>query len=191
MTPFKQLLTHDPKRGVYGDCHRTAIGSIFDIPPEQMPHFYDRDRTEDQARQLVDEWLAARGLTQILLPFWEGGNHADSLGDVLSKVSRWNSGQYHLLSGTSRNSLGHSVVCLDGVIVHDPAPTDGGIIGPLDDGCYWVTFFGSSLASSRRTARRRPTKRSSAFARAGFTQAGSETGAPTFKPTKGNDNYSV
>jgi len=150
MTPFKQLFEHDPANGVYGDCHRTAIGSVFDIPPEQMPHFYERDRSEAEASHLVSEWLAARGMTQILVPVGAAPNAAGDVREVLSKIKRWNAGQYYLLSGTSRTGVGHTVVCLDDMIVSDPSRSDAGIVGPLDIGLYWLTFFGSALASSRR-----------------------------------------
>ncbi len=153
MIPYKQLFKHDPENGTYGDCHRTAIGSVFNIPPGQMPHFYDQDRSEAEAQHLLGEWLATRGLTQISLPFpvatpWA----ADDIREILSHIKRWNGGQYYLLSGSSRPGIGHTVVCLDDMILSDPSPTEAGINGPLEGGYYLVTFFGSSLASSKVVA---------------------------------------
>ena len=36
---YKQLNEHNPDEGVYGDCYRTAIGCLLNIPPEFVPHF--------------------------------------------------------------------------------------------------------------------------------------------------------
>ena len=36
---YKQLHKHDPDNGVWGDCHRTAIGCLLDIEPELIPNF--------------------------------------------------------------------------------------------------------------------------------------------------------
>lgn len=159
MTPYKQLFRHAPENGVWGDCHRTAIGSIFDVPPDQMPHFCDRDR--DDADRLVGEWLAERGLTQLQFPFACGDDPEGSLRAVLRLMRHWNPGQFYLLGGTSRSGYGHTVVCLDDAIVHDPSRDNLGIVGPLEEGCYLLTVFGTTETKAvkleelpRRTSRK-------------------------------------
>ena len=42
-----------------------------------------------------------------------------------------------------------SVVCRDGAIACDPGQDDPGIVGPCDDGFYWVTFFGALLPNAK------------------------------------------
>lgn len=52
---------------------------------------------------------------------------------------------YYLLGGDAGRGTGHTVVGFGGTIVHDPHPDNVGLIGPMDDGYYWVTFFGAKL----------------------------------------------
>lgn len=37
----------------------------------------------------------------------------------------------------------NAIVAGGGRIVHDPAPEGGGLVGPMDDGWYWVTYVGA------------------------------------------------
>jgi hypothetical protein len=52
-----------------------------------------------------------------------------------------NPGVFYLLGGQSRTDCGHSVVCLDDAIIWDPSLTDAGIVGPMEDGYYWITVL--------------------------------------------------
>lgn len=115
-----------------------------------MPHFCEGDR--DDANQLVDEWLAERGLTQLNFPFAAGDDPEESLRGLLFRMRHWNPGQFYLLGGTSRGGHGHTVVCLDDAIVHDPSRDNAGIVGPLKDGCYWLTLFGTMQAAAASRA---------------------------------------
>ena len=53
---------------------------------------------------------------------------------------------YWLLTATSRTGVHHVVVCRNGEIAHDPSQTDAGIVGPCDDGYWWVEFVGPGFA---------------------------------------------
>lgn len=141
MTPQKQLLRHDPDNGVYGDCHRAALASILDIPVAEVPHFAADDPDAVTFNQRVDAYLASRGLCRITSEF--GGA---SLGRILRLIQTLNPGVYFLLTGRSATGCNHTVVACDGEIVHDPSPTDAGIVGPCDDGLYWCVFLGAAIA---------------------------------------------
>ena len=39
MTPYKQLNHHDPDNGIIGDCYRTAIACLLDLPPDALPNY--------------------------------------------------------------------------------------------------------------------------------------------------------
>ena len=143
MTPRKQLFRHDPDAGVYGDCDRAAVASLLDMAVEGVPHFYDGiwagspDAEIEEAHGRRRRWLAGRGVRLIVLAL-----NSPDLDQLLGSVSTTNPGAYYLLVGESRNRTGHTVVCHDGGIVHDPSLDDSGIIGPEPrSGCYWVEFL--------------------------------------------------
>ena len=156
MIPVMQKNRHDPTNGIYGDCHRAAIASLLEIPIEDVPHFCDADSYLPDAEKLsVRErrWLSGRGLTSINVVY----PGETSLDDVLSTVDAVNPGIMFILGGTSVNGCGHSVVAGCGRVLHDPGfgePKDkhGSIIGPMEDGYWWLTFIGSSVAVNREAA---------------------------------------
>jgi hypothetical protein len=139
MTPLKQRFRHDPANGVYGDCHRSATASVLDLPLEDVPHFNHDGPDNETFHQRWLAFLADRKLVPINIAF----NGDAKLDELLDTVKNLNPGIYYLLGGTSRTGVGHTVVCLDGEIVHDPSLDDSGIVGPLD-GHWWVTFFGTA-----------------------------------------------
>lgn len=154
MKPQKQLYRHNPEQGVYGDCHRTAIAIVLDLDAEDVPHFMDgnfyRKGGGPKANDLFEAWLNERGIATISFPF-----PGESLARVLDTIAACNplSKPAFLLLGTSRTGVNHCVVACDGEIVCDPSLDDAGIIGPCDDGHYWVTFFGL-LDATKDPARR-------------------------------------
>lgn len=152
MRPQKQLNRHRPDDGVYGDCHRTAIAVALDMDAADVPHYMDGSRSGDEAHDLYETWLNERGICTISIVF-----HGDtSLSDILGTVALVNqrSRPVFILGGQSRSGCNHSVICCDGEIVCDPSQTDSGIIGPCDDGYYWLTFFGALQATNRATVAR-------------------------------------
>lgn len=155
MKPQKQLFRHRPDEGIYGDCHRTAIAIVLGMDAKDVPHFMDgapgrsdldAPEAAERAHNEVEAWLNARGICTINVLF--PGDI--SLDEVLRTISLVNtrSRPVFILGGQSKNGVNHSVVCCDGEIACDPALDDSGIVGPCDDGFYWVTFFGSLQASN-------------------------------------------
>lgn len=137
MTPVMQEFDHDPPKS-YGDCHRAAIASLLDLPLADVPHFAAGLPDGDpQFWERQDIWLRARGLALISIPI---------LGENVSKVClaaiAWNPGHPEfLLGGTSKLGCGHTVVADKSGIIHDPSKAQSGIVGPMNDGCYWVTYI--------------------------------------------------
>ena len=140
MTPYKQLIRHDPENGSYGDCWRTAIACILNRRPENVPHFM-HDGCEDNAEvnRRVARWLHGQGFSVVTIPF-EG-----DLPAILNMMKVVNPGVWWILAGTSRTGCNHSVIGRDDAIVHDPSPVDAGIVGPCDDGYYWLDFIGTGF----------------------------------------------
>lgn len=136
MTPHKQLFRHKPDQGIYGDCYRTAIACLLDLPPSDVPHVYDgRDDAIGKAR--MESWLSSHGKILIDVAY------ADSVQTVLSLHEHRYPSLHWILSGISANGCNHVVICRGGQIVHDPAQDDSGIVGPCDDGHVWTTFLGA------------------------------------------------
>lgn len=142
MTPQKQLIRHCPELGLYGDCHRAALASILDLPILSVPNFMEGLGPKDgkEFESLERSFLASLGLRPIVCPY-----QVDSLQDLLTSVKQCNPGVYALLGGHSMRGVGHTVVMFDGEIIFDPHPSNCGILGPMDDGYYWVTYIGKLL----------------------------------------------
>lgn len=156
MKPQKQLLRHKPAEGIFGDCYRTAIAIALDLDAASVPHFMDSAVSGDEASAKAEAWLNARGMTQLNILF-PGDVPLQKILDSIAAVNQ-RARPVFLLTGTSRNGCAHVVVACNGDIVCDPAIDDSGIIGPCDDGFYWVTLFGH-LAATDGAAKRRASAR--------------------------------
>jgi len=138
MTPHKQLFRHDPDNNIYGDCWRTCIACLLNVEPDTIPHFYNKDcQDPQQAQHEMNRFLeASYGVKEISIPF-DGA----SLDAVQSNFKERNDNLYYMLTGTSANGTNHCVICYNGEIIHDPALDNSGIVGPCDDGFYWISFL--------------------------------------------------
>lgn len=146
MTPIKQRNKHDPDNGVYGDCHRAAVASILDLSLDEVPHFMDGLGSDDgdEFNRRQDAFLETLSLTSITVPF---APPAGGLNDLLVVLGNCNPGRLYLVGGESARNCGRTVIAGDGKIVHDPSPEGDGLIGPMKDGLYWITFIGSARAT--------------------------------------------
>jgi len=136
MTPQKQRFRHRPDDGEIGDCHRTAIACLLDIDRDAVPHFGEHHFNDMAAfNQGVNTFLRNRGLATVDVAF------NSSLSDVLKCLGALNPSTYYILGGMSRSGVNHSVIGCGGEIVWDPSLDDTGIVGPCDDGYYWITYL--------------------------------------------------
>ncbi len=143
MKPQMMLCDHDPKNGSWGDCHRAAIASLLELDAADVPHFYhgcdvDGGKTGEEAHAEVNRWLYDNYQLREISMIFTGDT---PLVDVLSTIDNLNPGLHFILGGRSNSGCGHSVVCAGGEIIHDPSPKKSGIIGPMNDGLWWVTFL--------------------------------------------------
>ncbi len=137
MKAQKQKFQHDPDNGIYGDCQRTAIACILDMDRDEVPHFYDGGVSAKKAAKATREWLSERGLTLFQVAF-----HSDTeIDKFLESLDAINPGQHFIWGGKSRNGVNHSVVVSGGEVVCDPSLNDAGIVGPCDDGFYWIDIL--------------------------------------------------
>jgi hypothetical protein len=107
MIPHKQLFTRCEKfPDIPGDCLRTVVASILDLPLESVPHFVHE--YGDAAWVKLRRWLRER---MIVLTRLEG--HVETQ-------------DYCMFIGPSPRDqfISHAVVGIRGDIVHDPHPDD-------------------------------------------------------------------
>lgn len=149
MVRNKQLFRHEPEKGIYGDCHRTALACILNLKPEDSPHFigeYERrEWLKKQGHEMEvyvwqdeqEEWLNKLGYTTVDV-CWDG---AVELEQLFNFMRARNPEVFYMLGGTSPRGTNHSVVCYGGGYEWDPHPDGGFLVGPLDNGCWEITFL--------------------------------------------------
>ena len=135
----KQLFLHKPEIGQIGDCWRTAVACIFDLLPEEVPHFqapYWGEPDAVNAIRDLNEWLKSYGLFYVA-----AGYNFATVEEALAYSAQIFRGNRILFSGTSKNGTGHVVVARHGEIEWDPAIDDSGIIGPKSNGLFYFAYF--------------------------------------------------
>lgn len=112
MIPVDMIVTHNPPEA-WGDCTRACVASIFELPPEEVPHFadgaVDSCGNHPWAERLT-EWLAPRGF----VPLWFR---------IESEAQEWAPEIcqfYYIRGGKTRRGTEHDTVWFGGKMVHDP-----------------------------------------------------------------------
>ena len=131
MTPHTQAFLHDPATGIRGDCYRTAIACLLDVPRDDVPHVFEHDTPAIQ--RATGAYLRRFGLAMLEMPL-KGADAADVVAFMAGTNPDIPS---FLLSGTTPRGWDHTVVVHDGE-VWDPHPSRSGLTGPCDDGFWWV-----------------------------------------------------
>ena len=135
MKPQKQRFLHNPPES-YGDCFPTALASLMNIDRDDVPHFWDGGKEPEGGWYApVREWLAKYNLTYLSLPV------AADLKTTLGMMGDFNPGVFYLLSGNGGRVGNHTVVAKDDEIIWDPHPDNSGLVGPCEDGFYWIDFL--------------------------------------------------
>ncbi|MCW5697896.1 MAG: hypothetical protein KIS96_14345 [Bauldia sp.] len=135
MLYHKQLFRHRPDEGIFGDCYRTAVACILDMPPQLVPHEH-RVMTGDEQMALIDAFLSPLNIVRIAVPF-----QIAELKQALAVANWMTKGLPYVFTGTSANGTHHCVVGRQDRIIHDPAQDDSGIVGPTDDGHFWIELL--------------------------------------------------
>jgi hypothetical protein len=139
VTPQKQKYLFNDGSGQFGDCHRTCIAMLLNMPRDEVPHFMQSvpygtppgDPLQAAAAKAEAEWLAERGLAAVS---W-GYTGDTPLEDVIAVTVKQTRAPL-ILGCTSQNDCNHSVVLYDGQIYN---PNGGEIKGPMQDGYWWLT----------------------------------------------------
>ena len=104
-----------------GNCFNACLASIMELPIDHFPPYW----------KWGNEWLAEYNS-------FLRKHHGLQLLVLLPNVDLWQDGggflqSYHVISGTSSRGIAHSVVGLNGEMVHDPHPDRTG----LEKANYW------------------------------------------------------
>ena len=134
MIPHKQTILHDPEIGQWGDCFRTAIACIMNIPdPTEVPHFCEGENPD--WKKDSEAWLNDRGYTLVESGFL---SEDATLEEVLAQFAR--NPCWYLVSGSSPRG-NHCVIAQRDQLVHDPHPADTFLVGPNSNGHWFVNFL--------------------------------------------------
>lgn len=142
----KQLFAHMPEIGQYGDCYRTCIACLLDREPRSVPHFTadfatmpENPETTKLFDAVVNKWLAKEGYAKLELCYRNDAEGGDFFA-IAQYIENLNGPIRYMVGG--RSEIGNHVVVYEGKrMIHDPAPSGKGLIGPCPDGYFWVTFL--------------------------------------------------
>lgn len=107
MIPHTQTIYVNDPRGIPGDCMRTAVASLLDLPTEAVPHF---------------ALFAGPGDWYDAFALWLKGQ-----GLQISPRTRQNVADPCLAIGMSPRDVEHVVVWGPEGLLHDPHPSRAGI----------------------------------------------------------------
>jgi len=131
----KQKFHHRPEEGEYGDCLRTAFACLLGMDRDDVPHFGEGGPPVHVRSNAERDWLQSQGLCEITIPY------QGDLEPILSSFACLNTGEFYMLTGTSRTGCRHVVICRNEKIVWDTSLTDSGIVAPCSDGFYYVSVL--------------------------------------------------
>lgn len=134
-----QLIRHDPANGAWGDCYRTCVACLLELPPAEVPHVYDGGVELADGR--MRDWLRGRGFALIASSVPGEVSLDRLLGEWADAIV--GPGVHFLITGRSPRGTNHVVVARAGEIVCDPHPDGGGLVGPADTDVWWLEFLGA------------------------------------------------
>lgn len=115
MIPIMQTIFH--AEGQAGNCMQAAVASLFELPLEDVPHFFEDAIADDGVNgwNRFRQWFKSLGIypRQTMI----GIDEAQPAWDFP-----------HLVSGISPRGLQHMVVHQGLDMIHDPHPEGGGVI---------------------------------------------------------------
>lgn len=129
MTPQFQRFGHDPEKALFGDCTRAAYASVLNMNVADVPHFFHDGCSGADGAKRIEAFLAPLGFHRLVLATQQ------TPSEFLEYMENTNPDLYWIM-GCSSPKADHSVVCLGGKVVHDPARNGIGQYGKSESG--WV-----------------------------------------------------
>lgn len=136
MKPVNQLIFgYSPEMGLFGDCLRACVASIFDKPSSEVPHFADLTRFPAGHEKALRDWLRPQGFSVLYI-----GVPAADYEQTCQNLAAYGMDAYHLLGGEVRGQK-HVVVAQFGICVHDPGLSFVGLAPDSETNTYEFGFF--------------------------------------------------
>jgi len=113
MTPTKQTKLYQKDGAHNGNCFAACVASLLDLPLWMVPPFEEGFGRAEWYETRFDEWLARMfKMRRVKLE----GHQIDKLPE------------FYVASGHSERGVSHAVIYSNGIMVHDPHPSNGGIM---------------------------------------------------------------
>lgn len=120
------------------DCFAACIASLLHCPLSFVPPMTavsDVRQYDGKLQKWLHQYIRCGGYVEFGFP--------EPLPELMSRMMVSAETSYYILTGTNRAAAAHSVVCLGGMIAHDPSAEPGHhtLVGPVNDGFYRVGFL--------------------------------------------------
>ncbi len=123
MKPVFQNVLHDPPKS-YGNCYQAALSSLMELPMDIIPHF---------AAMSDDEWSSWQGKLRHWFENFGFKYMGTGRPETHDLASFEGVDGYVIVGGLSpRGNWNHAVIYHKGVLVHDPHPSQAGILSITD-----------------------------------------------------------
>jgi len=133
----KQLHYHKPEFNEIGDCWRTCVACILNVPPHTIPHHY-----KEMWQGTVDIAQEVHKATNVLLRERYGIQYVEyPISCTLEELKTYCNHYYHdhhVMIGCNSIHGGHSVIMRNDDYMWDPAIDNSGCVGPMKDGYFWI-----------------------------------------------------
>lgn len=113
---FQLNLAHRPEEGKWGDCLRACVASLFELEPEEVPHFAE-NASDVEMTERLRAWLLPRDLSVFFIQIG-----SEEYEETCSAMVESGMDAYHLLGGVGIGGVRHVVVARFGRCIHDPTP---------------------------------------------------------------------
>ena len=141
----KQLIRHDPENGQWGDCWRTCIACLLDLPAAEVPNFVGDACLNRQDQSAADAaartWLKERGYNIVKFCMNAAPEYANAAKDWFDDTPYIMTGQSAGLKGIAHCVIGQGPF----LVLWDVAPGGSGLAGPWRDefgqDVYWLEFI--------------------------------------------------
>lgn len=136
MIPAHCRLKHEPEKGVYGDCLRAAVASMFEMDTKDVPHFFHDGCDGETGHGRLHEWCVTQGYLPVLIHY-PGSATLEQVGEVIRASYP---DLYYLLFASIAGG-DHVVIGRNGETAHNPSWYPTPIIGPNSNGHWGVMHF--------------------------------------------------
>lgn len=134
---------HDPNSGMFGDCHRTCMAMVLGVQRDTIPNFGEHFADMDKWMALEKAFCSAMGLFPIHIAYNSEGDWGVPERVIYHIHNYVAPGAPFILGGFSPGGTNHSVAIREDGVMLDPQGRDTPLVGPCDDGHWWVYLYGA------------------------------------------------